>query len=65
MSGKVVLMNASKPSSNPMNRNDTVRHKYIYDKVKTCKPNVLKTYNHHDSKGACSSFGNNFLWTDQ
>ena len=34
----------------------------MYKKVKSCKPNVMKTYNHHGSHGSCFSFGKKTLY---
>ena len=34
----------------------------MYHKVKSCKPNVLKSYDHHGSNGSCFSFGNKPLY---
>ena len=34
----------------------------MHNKVKSCKPDVMKTYNHHGSHGSCFSFYNKQLY---
>lgn len=58
LSGVVVLMIAALPCSNNKVITNKVWKNTMYDKVKSCKPNVLKSYDHHGSNGSCFSFGN-------
>ena len=62
LSGNVILMIATEPSSNDNNRPDIVWQNESYDKVKKCKLNVLQSYDHHSLKSACFLFGNKPLY---
>ena len=58
MSGKVILMIAIQTQCNSSNVNNVVWDNSLYDRLKRCKPDVLKSYDHHGSQGSCFSFGN-------
>ena len=60
LSGIVVLMIATLPSSIPTN--ERVWDEDMFKIVKSCKPNVMATYDHHGSGGNCFSFGNKPLY---
>ena len=53
----VILMIATLSTSIHENYYDGTWEKKVYDKVRSCKHNVLKSYDHHGSKGAFFSFG--------
>ena len=54
--GKVVLMIATLYTSINDMRYDELWDDTIYNKLKSYKPNVLKSYDHHGSIGSCFSF---------
>ena len=57
-SGIVILIIATLPIYIHDNHYDGTWENKLYDKVRSCKPNVFKSYDHHGFKGACFSFGN-------
>ena len=62
LSGIFILMTSTLHSSNTNTPTELVWDDYMYDKVKSCKPNVMKSYNHHGSSGNCFSFGTKPLY---
>ena len=62
LSGIVVLMLSSLPSGKNTFPIQDIFDDELYSKVKSCKPNVMATYDHHGSNGSCFSFGNKPLY---
>ena len=54
----VVLMIYTLPSSNTNTITERVWEEYMYEHLKSCKPNLMVSYNHHFSSEYCFSFGN-------
>ena len=62
LSSIVVLMLSNLPSRKNTNTIKDLFDDDFHSKVKSCKPNVMATYDHHGSKGSCFSFGNKPLY---
>ena len=57
-SGVVILVIVALPNIINNSRYDGSWVNGLYNDVRSCKPNVLESYDHHGSKGARFSFGN-------
>ena len=57
-SGVVVLMMAALPKAKNTRNISILFDDDLHSKVKKCKPDILKTYDHFVSKGECYTFGN-------
>ena len=62
LSSIVVLMLSVLPSENETSMFKDIFDDDFHSKVKSCKPNVMATYDHHGSNGSCFSFGNKPLY---
>ena len=62
LSGAVVLILSIIPSEKYITPGKQTFDDELYSKVKSCKPNVMETYNHHGSFGSCFSFCNKPLY---
>ena len=58
LSGIVVLMLSTLPSNENNDRTMNEWDNNTLKMIKSCKPDVLKTYDHHGSAGSCYAFGN-------
>lgn len=59
----VVLMISRLDSSGTNIMTSNVWNNNIHVKVKKCKSDMMKTYDHHDSMGSCFSFRNKLMYS--